>query len=541
MKFQGLIIDPLNRRQFHGEIAVEDGRIASVQQKPAEEGSPCILPGFVDAHVHIESSMLTPYEFARLATPHGTVAAVSDPHEIANVCGISGVRFMMENGARAPFTFAFGAPSCVPATPFESAGAAINAQELRELFQDARVHYLSEVMNFPGVLHCDPIMMEKIQIAKEYGRVVDGHAPGLRGNDMRAYIQSGISTDHECFTLDEALEKIEAGMHIIVREGSAARNFEALHSLFSMHPARTMMGSDDKHPDDLAAGHINTLVKRAIAKGHSALDVLQAACVNPVLHYGLDLGLLRPGDPADFIVIDGMRDWNILQTYVKGRLVAEGGRPLFASIEADVLNQFCIDEIDKKSFQLKSNTAEVRVIGVLDGQLITTELQGRARLVDGYLEADTEADILKIAVINRYRKQAPAIAFIQNFGLKRGAIASSVAHDSHNIVAVGTSDEELCAAVNAIIRSKGGISLSLNGKTELLPLPIAGLMSGGDGYEIAKQYRRLDEGAKQLGSKLSAPYMTLSFMALLVIPALKLSDRGLFDGNTFQFVPPVRA
>lgn len=539
MRYSGLIIDALNRRQFHGEITVEDGRIASIAETPAEPGAACILPGFVDAHVHIESSMLTPYEFARLATPHGTVAAVSDPHEIANVCGLAGVRFMMDNGARAPFHFAFGAPSCVPATPFESAGAAIDAQELRELFQDPRIHYLSEVMNFPGVLHNDPIMMEKIRIAKKFGRVVDGHAPGLAGGDMRTYIQAGISTDHECFTLEEALEKIGAGMHIIVREGSAARNFEALHSLFSLHPGRSMMGSDDKHPDDLAAGHINALVKRAIAKGHAPLDVLQAACVNPVVHYGLDVGLLRAGDPADFIIIDNQNDWNVLQTYVRGRLVAERGRPLFESIETASLNQFCIDEIDATAFQLLSQSPSVRAIGAIDGQLITSEIFAHAKLINGYLEADTEADILKIAVISRYKKQPAAIAFIHGFGLKQGAIASSVAHDSHNIVAVGTSDNDLCAAVNAIIREKGGISLSHGGKTDVLPLPIAGLMSRADGYEIAKQYRRLDEAAKHLGSTLSAPYMTLSFMALLVIPALKLSDRGLFDGNTFQFVSPL--
>lgn len=539
MKYTGKILDPLNRRQFPGEISVEDGRIAYIRELPSAEGSACILPGFVDAHVHIESSMLTPYEFARVATPHGTVAAVSDPHEIANVCGLSGVRFMLENGSAAPFTFAFGAPSCVPATPFETAGAELGPAELRELFQDGRIHYLSEMMNFPGVLHNDTIVMEKIQMAKQYGRVVDGHAPGLHGAEMRAYAGAGISTDHECFTLEEALEKIAEGMHIIVREGSAARNFEALHPLFSLHPGRAMMGSDDKHPDDLAAGHINTLVKRAISKGHAPMDVLQAACVNPVKHYQLDVGLLQPGDPADFIVADPALDWAITQTYVKGRLVAEKGRPLFASIAAGELNHFCIDEIDVGTFQLRSNTDRVRVIGAMDGQLITSEMEGRARLVGGRLESNVDADILKLAVINRYSRQTPAIAFIHRFGLKRGAIASSVAHDSHNIVAVGTSDDDLCAAVNAIIRAKGGISLALDGAVDLLPLPIAGLLSAGDGYEIAKQYRRLDEGAKRLGSSLSAPFMTLSFMALLVIPALKLSDKGLFDGNKFKFVPVI--
>lgn len=539
---EGTILDLRSRRSFIGRIRVSDGLITSIEEDPSADPSRTILPGFVDAHVHIESSMLLPSEFARLAVVHGTVATVSDPHEIGNVCGIEGVQYMIANGERVPFTFAFGAPSCVPATRFETAGAEITADDIRTLFEDKRVRYLSEMMNWPGVLHDDTIVLEKLAVARECGRVIDGHAPGLMGDDAKRYAAHGISTDHECFTLPEALDKVSAGMKILIREGSAARNFEALHPMLSLHPDRCMLCSDDMHPDSLVLGHINLLVKRALAYGHDLYDVLRAACVHPVEHYGLPVGQLRVGDPADFVVVDNISDFNILQTYIRGELVAENGATRIASVTQAVINNFSVDRISEVSLRLPCNDQTfakrevvVRVIDALDGQLITTESHAALQCINGVVESDTEQDVLKIVVVNRYAPSTPSIAFIRNIGLKRGAIASSVAHDSHNVVAVGTNDADLCAAINAVIGERGGVSVAADGVTDVLPLHVAGLMSSEDGYEIAGKYAVLDARAKQLGSPLRAPFMTLSFMALLVIPQLKISDKGLFDGSAFTF------
>ncbi len=535
MILEGTILDPLHRTSFRGRVTIEHGTIARIERDDTVSSTRCILPGFVDAHVHVESSMLLPSEFARLAVVHGTVATVSDPHEIGNVCGIPGVRLMIDDGAQVPFTFAFGAPSCVPATTFETAGAEITAQDIRTLFQDERVRYLSEMMNFPGVLHEDPMVMEKLRVAKECGRVIDGHAPGLRGADARAYASHGISTDHECFTLPEALDKIDAGMKIIIREGSAARNYDALHTLLGSHPDVVMFCSDDKHPDALVDGHINDLVKRSLGHGYELMNVLRAACVHPVQHYGLPVGLLQVGDPADCIVIDGIDTFNVLQTFVKGQLVAENGHTLISRVPPPHMNNFNVDEIDASALQLSASKRTVRVIEALDGQLITNEVHSDALLVDGTLRSNVQSDVLKIVVVNRYAAAPPAIAFIKNLGLQRGALASSVAHDSHNIVAVGVDDTDIAAAINAIIRVRGGVSVSADGVTDVLPLPVAGLMSDGDGYDVARRYSALDARVKGLGSKLRAPFMTVSFMALLVIPALKLSDKGLFNGTSFSF------
>lgn len=535
MIIEGTILDPLHRRAFMGRVTVSGDRIARIEEDNSITATQCILPGFVDAHVHVESSMLIPSEFARLAVVHGTVATVSDPHEIGNVCGITGVRMMIDNGAQVPFTFAFGAPSCVPATTFETAGAEITAEDIRQLFADERVRYLSEMMNFPGVLHEDPMVMEKLRVARECGRVIDGHAPGLRGADAAAYASHGISTDHECFTLDEALDKVAAGMKIIIREGSAARNYDALHPLLRLHPDVVMFCSDDKHPDSLVESHINALVQRSLALGYDLMTVLRAACVHPVQHYGLPVGLLQEGDPADFIVIDSIEKFNVLQTYIKGALVAENGETRIASVPAPVLNNFGIGEIDVADVALPASTSHVRVIEALDGQLITNELHDHAILENGMLRSDPDTDTLKIVVVNRYVASPPSIAFIRNIGLKRGAIASSVAHDSHNVVAVGVSDDDIVAAINAVIRVRGGVSVSADGQTDVLALPVGGLMSDGDGYDVAHRYSLLDARAKALGSTLRAPFMTVSFMALLVIPSLKLSDKGLFNGSTFTF------
>jgi adenine deaminase len=535
----GTIVDIVNRRQFPGTIYVEQGKIARIVADESPKTTDYILPGFIDAHIHIESSMVIPSEFARLATVHGTVATVSDPHEIGNVLGIEGIRYMIQNGRQVPFHFYFGAPSCVPATQFETAGACITAEDIESLFKQDDLKYLSEMMNFPGVLHRDPEVMKKIEVARQLGKPVDGHAPGLRGKDAEQYISAGISTDHECFTFDEALDKIKFGMHILIREGSAAKNYEALHPLIKQFPEKVMFCSDDKHPHELVKGHINELVKRSIVeKKYDLMDVLRVASYNPVVHYKLDVGLLRLQDSADFIIVDNLHDFTVLETFLKGERVAAKGQALIPSVRASTPNHFQASEKKPSDFIYMATGKEIRVIQPEDGQLITHSAVLAAKIVDNQVMPDLERDILKLTVVNRYEEAEtkPAVAFIQNFGLKRGAIASCIAHDSHNIIAVGCSDEEICAAVNLLIQYKGGIA-AVNGTDQrVLPLPVAGIMTNEDGYVAADKYSAIDSFAKSLGTQLTAPFMTLSFMALLVIPELKLSDKGLFDGKSFSFV-----
>jgi adenine deaminase len=529
------LIDIPNSHIYPALITVKDKIIFSIE--PIEEHQETYaLPGFVDAHVHIESSMLTPCQFARLAVMHGTVATISDPHEIGNVLGVEGVEYMIENGKQVPFKFYFGAPSCVPATTFETAGAEITTADIEKLFQRKEIVYLAEMMNWPGVLNGDKDVLAKIALAKKYNKQIDGHAPGLRGEMAKKYIEAGMTTDHECFTEGEALDKLKYGMKILIREGSAAKNFEALIDLLNHYPSEIMFCSDDKHPDGLEHGHINLLVKRALAKGIDLFKVLGAACVNPVEHYKMEVGQLRVGDPADFIVVNNLNDFDILKTYINGELVAENGETKIPSHESKIVNNFSTDFKTVEQFKIKSNNETIIAIEALDGQLITNKVNAKAKIVNGFCESDIENDILKIAVVNRYNNAKPALGFIKNIGLKKGAIASSVAHDSHNIIAVGTNDEELCKAINLLIGCKGGVA-ALDGVNELLlPLPIAGIMSGEDAFQISKEYTTIDAFAKQLGSTLQAPFMTLSFMALLVIPHLKLSDKGLFDGDKFEFV-----
>lgn len=521
----GTIVDIHARRMFPGVVTVEGERIVAIEEVSQAPSEQYIMPGLVDAHVHIESSMLIPSEFARLAVVHGTVATVSDPHEIGNVCGIDGVRYMIDNAARVPFTVAFGAPSCVPATTFETAGAEITAEDIRQLFQDPRVRYLSEMMNWPGVLHADPVVMEKLEIARTNGRVIDGHAPGLRGEDARRYAENGIGTDHECFTLQEALDKIDFGMKILIREGSAARNYDALHPLLKLHPDRVMFCTDDMHPDALVVGHIDSLVRRSIIHGYEFFDVLRAASLNPVEHYGLDVGLLRVGDRADFIVVDSPEAFRVKQTWIAGTCVARDATSLITRVVERPINRFSRSPIGPSEIKGVSDGSIVRAIVAHDGQLVTSEQHVQ-------IPAD---DVLKLVVVNRYTDAPVAVAYIRGFGLSTGALASTVAHDSHNIIAVGCSDDDIVEAVNTVIRSRGGISATCRGTTRVLELPVAGLMSTDDGYAVAQAYTEIDSMAKQMGSTLRAPFMTLSFMALLVIPQLKLSDRGLFDGEGFTF------
>jgi len=550
---QGKLVDIAHRTIFRASLTIYDGRIARVEplgEDPQAGPEPFICPGFIDAHVHIESSMLVPSEFARLAVVHGTVATVSDPHEIANVCGLEGVNYMIANGAQVPFHFFFGAPSCVPATVFETAGASLSPAEVESLLERPDIHYLSEMMNFPGVLAGDTQVMAKIASARRLGKPVDGHAPGLRGEPARAYIRAGISTDHECIAMAEALDKLEAGMHILIREGSAAKNFDALVGLLRDHPDKVMFCSDDKHPDSLVEGHINQLCARAVAAGMPLFNVLEAACLNPIRHYQMDVGTLQEGDPADFILLEDLNRFNVLATFIRGRQVSDKAKTLIASVPVAPINRFEPRPIGAEDLRYPlqkwgetepENFEQVRVIEALDGQLITNALvvplrdlhvQGAA-----FLEANPEKDILKIVVINRYQPEAPiAKAFVKNFGLRDAALASSVAHDSHNIIAVGTDEGLLAEAIRLLMDSGGGISCAVPGESLLLPLPIAGLMSPADGYDVARAYTDLDRMAKAAGSTLSAPFMTLSFMALLVIPHLKLSDEGLFDGDTFTLI-----
>ncbi|TNE53092.1 MAG: adenine deaminase [Bacteroidetes bacterium] len=543
MYLQAQVVDLHQRRIFPAEIAVENGRIQHIRRVDSvPEESGFILPGFVDAHVHIESSMLPPSEFARLAVVHGTVATVSDPHEIANVLGADGVHYMLENARQVPFKFCFGAPSCVPATRFETAGASLDAEAVNRLLQLPEIGYLSEMMNFPGVLHGDGMVRAKIEAAQLLGKPVDGHAPGLRGADAQRYFEAGISTDHECFGFEEGREKARLGVKILIREGSAARNFEALWPLLLEFPEQIMFCSDDKHPDDLVHGHINQLVVRALAKGCDLFDTLQAACLHPVSHYRLPVGLLQEGDPADFIRVANLSDFTVLETWINGRQVARQGVSLLEHQAVSKPNNFKARPQKASDFQLPSRnqTGIVRMIRAWDGEIVTGSAEGRVRLQDGLLLPYPAQDILKIAVLNRYTPDAvPAIGFVRGFGLQRGALASSVAHDSHNIVAVGADDRSICAAVNAIIEAKGGICATDGaGQTRVLPLPIAGLMSPVDGYELAQTYADLDKWTKEsLYCDLQAPFMALSFLALPVIPVLKMTDLGLFDVEQFDFVP----
>jgi adenine deaminase len=538
----GQFVDIQQQKIYPAIIKVQDGRILSIKEIMNTEllSSNYILPGFIDSHVHIESSMLVPSEFARLAVVHGTVATISDPHEIANVCGLEGVEFMIENGKTVPFKFHFGAPSCVPATIFETAGAVIDADQVSTLLKSDDIFYLSEMMNFPGVLSGDKEVMKKIRASHTTGKPVDGHAPGLRGQQAADYAAAGISTDHECFIHEEALEKLQCGMKILIREGSAAKNFEALIGLLNDYPDRIMFCSDDKHPDSLVDGHINQLCARAVAKGIDIFKILKAACVNPVLHYNMKVGLLREADPADFIIVKDLIHFETVQTYINGNLVAENGKTLISSPKSEIINNFSCAKKDVTDFEIPVTTGNsqlnIPVIEALDGQLITNKLLLEPKTENGFMISDTERDLLKIVVVNRYNNAPIAKSFIKNIGLKQGAIASSVAHDSHNIVAVGVDDESICKAINMIIDHKGGVSLIKDNLEMIVPLPVGGLMSNEDGYKVAEQYSMIDKAAKEAGSILGSPFMTLSFMALLVIPHLKLSDKGLFDGDTFEFI-----
>lgn len=535
---QGQYVDILNKRIYPAILKVEQGIIVSITETN-EAPEHYILPGFIDSHVHIESSMLVPSSFARLAVVHGTIGTINDPHEIANVCGLEGVQYMIDNGKKVPFHFFFGAPSCVPATQFETAGASIDSAATAKLLASPDIYYLSEMMNFPGVLHQDPEVMQKIKAAHQIGKPVDGHAPGLMGELAKQYIEAGISTDHECFTIEEAVDKLSFGMHILIREGSAAKNFEALYELIDDHPKKIMLCSDDKHPDSLLEGHINQLCARAVAKGISVFNVLRAACINPVVHYKLPTGFARVNDPANFILVKDLKEFNVVETYIDGLLVAKDGNSLIEPVQASAINQFNANPITLEDLALSSNDYPskdglVPVIHAIDGQLITNLVWTKPTIKEDKIVADIQNDLLKVVVYNRYYASKPKIGLIQSFGFKSGAIASTVAHDSHNIIAVGADDESLLKAINLVVQEQGGISCVVENESKVIGLPVAGLMSIADPYQVANDYISIDKMAKSLGTQLQSPFMTLSFMALLVIPHIKMSDLGLFDGDQFK-------
>jgi adenine deaminase len=535
---QGQYVDILNKRIYPASVMIQEGMILSITECDAAPNQ-FILPGFIDSHVHIESSMLVPSSFARLAVVHGTIGTISDPHEIANVCGLEGVQYMIDNGKKVPFHFFFGAPSCVPATQFETAGAVIDSVATAKLLASPDIYYLSEMMNFPGVLNQDAEVMQKIKAAHAIGKPVDGHAPGLMGDLAKQYIEAGISTDHECFTIEEAVDKLSFGMHILIREGSAAKNFEALYELMDDHPKKVMLCSDDKHPDSLLEGHINQLCARAVAKGINVFNVLRAACINPVIHYQLPTGFARVNDPANFILVEDLQHFKVIETYINGQLVAKEGQSLIDPIEASPINQFNAQPIVLSDLQLSvtnypSKDGKVPVIHAIDGQLITNLVWETPNITDNAIIADVEKDVLKVVVYNRYHAAKPKVGLIQSFGFKTGAIASTVAHDSHNIIAVGVDDASILKAINLVVHEKGGISCVQGESSKVIGLPVAGLMSTADPYQVAAEYIEIDKMAKSLGTKLGSPFMTLSFMALLVIPHLKMSDLGLFDGDQFK-------
>ncbi|HEX7022727.1 MAG TPA: adenine deaminase [Trueperaceae bacterium] len=530
-KLSGNIVDVVKGRIFPGVLELSDGRIHRIQQtdQPFDH---YLLPGFVDAHIHIESSLLTPAEFARLAVGHGTIACVSDPHEIANVLGVEGVHYMLEEAQLTPLKIMFGAPSCVPATSFETAGARLDAAAVEALLADPRIGYLSEVMNVPAVLAGEAEMMRKLAAAGALGKPLDGHAPGLRGKALAGYRAAGITTDHESVSLEEAAEKLALGMKVMIREGSAARNFDRLAPLLAGHADDLFFCSDDKHPDELLAGHVDALVRRGLKSGVDLMTLLRVASLNPIRHYGLPVGLLQPGDPADLIVVEDLQELTVKETIIDGVRVFADGRARLPAGSRRAPNRFEAAPLTTAELATEGRGRRVRVIEVQDGQLVTTA--ATEILQKG--EPEPERDLLKLAVVNRYAPARPALAFVRGFGLQRGAIASSVAHDSHNLIAVGASDEELCRALNLVVAHQGGLSWVDGGQDDILPLPVAGLMSYENGFEVAERYSELSRHARVLGCGLRSPYMTLSFLALLVIPELKLSDKGLFDGRTFELV-----
>ena len=536
MEIKGNIVDIKNRRIYKGTLITKNNIITDIIEEN-NNNTEYILPGLINSHVHIESSMVTPLEFSKEAIKHGTVAVVTDPHEIANVLGVDGINFMLDNSKLSPLKFYFGVPSCVPATGFETSGAIINSKITDELLQKDSFKFLSEMMNFPGVIYDDQEVHKKLKSSLKYNKPIDGHAPGLKGTDLEKYISSGISTDHECTTYKEAEEKIKLGMKIQIREGSAAKDFQSLFQLIDNHTNNTMICTDDTHPDDLVKGHINVIIKQALDKELDIFNILQTVCINPVKHYNLEVGLLQKNDLADFIVIDNFENFNILKTIINGKVQFENNEIQFSNTSFNEINNFNAKPISISDITLsKTSNNKFNVINCFDGDLFTKRSIETIKTKNNTFISNTETDILKIVVYNRYNESKPIIGLIKGFGLKKGAIAQSIAHDSHNIIAVGTNDNDITNAINKIVENKGGISLADDNNILDIKLEIAGLMTNKPVKEIAEKYEFITHKTIELGSKLKSPFMTLSFMALLVIPEIKIGDKGIFDGVKFKFI-----
>jgi adenine deaminase len=531
MKISGNIVDIHKREIYPGEIYF-DGAIIREIRRVADSPAKFIIPGLIDAHIHIESSMVTPGAFATTAVRHGTTAVVSDPHEIANVLGVDGVTFMIDDAAKVPLKFFFGAPSCVPATSFETSGGTLDSDSVKNLLGRKEIKYLSEMMNFPGVVYSDAEVKSKLESARLLSKPIDGHAPGLSGEQLKIYAEAGISTDHECSSIAEAREKIALGMKILIREGSAARNLDSLKELFRERPEMLMLCSDDLHPEMLAERHINKIIAKLISEGYDKFDVLRSASLNPVLHYGLDCGLLREKDRADFVIVDNLETMNVSESWIDGQKVFSERKVCFEYSGSKALNNFRCSTVTDEQIAVRNTGTKYRVIEAIEGELITKEIILNSGSTE-YIKSDTANDILKIVVKDRYTDGPPAIGFIKGFGLKNGALASSVAHDSHNIIAVGSDDREIAAVINELVRLKGGLAVYGNGSISSIQLDIAGIMTTRSCEDIAAEYQELNKLASAMGCPMRAPFMTLAFMALLVIPDLKIGDKGLFDVKNF--------
>jgi adenine deaminase len=528
----GNLINISTEEIYSAEISFDNGLITCI--KPVKgDFNRLILPGFIDSHIHIESSMLCPSRFAEAAVPHGTCSVVSDPHEIANVMGLEGIKYMLKDAESVPFKMFLTAPSCVPATFFETSGAKISKDEIKQLLKNPEIVALGEMMNFPRVINEDVEVMGKIEEAKKYNKPVDGHAPLLSGKDLCKYIMAGISTDHECTSKDEAEEKKRLGMKIMLREGSSAKNLEELADV-----GGDFIVSDDKHPEDLINGHVDEMLRKAVEYGIDGIDAIKMVTLNPAEHYKLETGNIMPGKAADFVIVDDLDNLNVNKVLINGELVAKNGKALFKVNPVKLPNSFQLKPKKPSDFNITANGsyAKVRAIEVVEDQLITEEKSVDLKIIDGFLEADLAQDVIKIAVVERYGHERVNNGFLKGFGLKNGAIASSVAHDSHNIIAVGTNNEDMSQAVNTVLKNKGGLSVVFNNDVKYLKLPIAGLMSTNPLEKVANNLRELHKTVQDLGVKIPSPFMTMSFLALLVIPSLKISDKGLFDVNKFKFV-----
>ncbi len=533
---KGNLLNVFTEEIYPAEIFFENGVIKCV--KPVKEDlDDFILPGFIDAHIHIESSMLTPSRFAETVVPHGTTSVISDPHEIANVVGLDGIKYMMKDAESVPLNVFFTAPSCVPATSFETSGAVIGVEELDELLRQDNIVALGEMMNFPGVLAEDPLVMEKIRLARKYNKPVDGHAPLLSGPDLCKYIGAGISTDHECTSTEEAMEKIRLGMKIMIREGSSARNMVDLVSV-----GGDFIVSDDKDIEELLIGHVDVMLRKAVEFGLDPIDAVKMVTINPCIHYNLNRGCISPGKPADIVIVDNLKDFNVKKVFIEGNLVASDHEALFSFKPLLIENTFNLSPKMSEDFEVLSSKDKetVRVIEVMEGQLLTHKIEAVLKVDNGKINPDVENDVLKISVVERYGHGRISNAFVHGFGIEKGAIASSVAHDSHNIIVVGTNSKDMAYAVNKLSENNGGLVAISDEQYKSLMLPVAGLMSTRGAEEVSRECRDLNEMLVNMGCKLNTPFMALSFMALLVIPKLKISDKGLFDVENFKFVNVIK-